>query len=260
MVSSSRKKNKGKERKAKKIKEERDIAHIMWWGMATGDSKFAGQTTHITCDHGCSELPNYLDHPVCRFMNDLIVDWNRKSDGSALQKITSLFKTHTEIWNDDRNKKMVMNIMTRMGTNSILSGANLSRSLTIATLITLLENYDGNGCLNKTINSRGVATKLRDHDVRSSSVRRDALKFYSKRISCSCLKEMYQEARRTLPKTGICFGCQKEKERVALSVCSRCMIEQYCSRDCQVANWPVHKRDCGICVKFSWMTDEKVSY
>jgi len=155
---------------------------------------------------------------------------------------------------------MVMNIMTRMGTNSILSGANLSRSLTIATLITLLENYDGNGCLNKTINSRGVATKLRDHDVRSSSVRRDALKFYSKRISCSCLKEMYQEARRTLPKTGICFGCQKEKERVALSVCSRCMIEQYCSRDCQVANWPVHKRDCGICVKFSWMTDEKVSY
>ena len=239
MVSSSRKKNKGKERKAKKIKEERDIAHIMWWGMATGDSKFAGQTTHITCDHGCSKLPNALDHPVCRFMNDFMQN----------QKITSLFKTHTQIWNDDSNKKMVMNIMTRMGTNSILSGANLSLSLTIAQTITLLEYYDGNGCLNKTINSRGVATKFRDHDMRSSSVRRDALKFFSKRISCSCLKEMHQEARRTFPKTGICFGCQKEKERVALSVCSRCMIEQYCSRDCQVADWPVHKTDCDCYVE-----------
>ena len=123
---------------------------------------------------------------------------------------------------------MVMNIMTRMGTNSILSGAPLSRSLTIATSITLLEHYDGNDSLNKTINSRGVQTKMRDLNtsiIRSNNTR-DVLKFYSKRISCSCLKDMYQEARRTLPKTGKCFGCQKEKERVALSVCSRCMIEQ----------------------------------
>ena len=92
MVSSSRKKNKGKERKAKKIKEERDIAHIMWWGMATGDSKFAGQTTHIACDHGCNELPNDLDHPVCRFMNDLIVNWNRKSDGPSVGVLADIVR------------------------------------------------------------------------------------------------------------------------------------------------------------------------
>jgi len=55
---------------------------------------------------------------------------------------------------------------------------------------------------------------------------------------------MHQIARETSPKTGICICCEKEKERVALSVCSRCMIMQYCSRECQVADWPTHRKEC----------------
>ena len=83
----------------------------------------------------------------------------------------------------------------------------------------------------------------------SSSGRRDALKFFSKRVSCSCLKTMHQKARTTLPKLGRCTGCNRIKERVALSVCSRCMITQYCSRECQVTDWPQHKKACDEIVK-----------
>ena len=269
MVSrTSRKKNKGKERKAKKVKNEREIAHKMWWGMAKGDAKFVGKT--VTCDHGFGgddlvpndiELPNDLDHPVASFMNDLIVNWNRDKDGSVLNKITSLFKTHTQVWNDDSYKKMVINIMIRIGTNNMLveTGANIGGAISMAKSITLLEHYNGDGCLNKTINSRRVQTKMRDlnsstcidlaeiSNIRISNIRsREVLKFFFKRISCSCLKEMYQVARRTQPKTGNCFGCRQEKERVALSVCSRCMVHHYCSRKCQVADWPKHKKECDI--------------
>ena len=70
MVSSSRKKNKGKDRKAKKIEAERVRVRDGWWGLATGAGHLLGKT--ITCDHGCGELPNDLDHPVSSFMNDYI--------------------------------------------------------------------------------------------------------------------------------------------------------------------------------------------
>jgi hypothetical protein len=58
------------------------------------------------------------------------------------------------------------------------------------------------------------------------------------------LKKMHLEARKTIPKVGFCWHCKDEKERVLLSVCSRCMIDQYCSRECQLANLSGHKKDC----------------
>ena len=72
----------------------------------------------------------------------------------------------------------------------------------------------------------------------------DALKFFRKRTSCSCLKDMHLEARKTLPKTGICYHCKERKERTLLMVCSRCRITQYCSRECQIADWSRHKVYC----------------
>jgi len=79
-----------------------------------------------------------------------------------------------------------------------------------------------------------------------SSDMRDALKFFRKRTACKCLKKLHLEARKTTPKMGRCGNCSQEKERVSLSVCSRCMATQYCSRECQVAAWPKHKKGCDI--------------
>jgi len=98
------------------------------------------------------------------------------------------------------------------------------------------------------MNSRRVQMKVRDLRLGTSSISRDALKFYSKRVSCSCLKSKHQKARRTIPKTGRCLNCNEEMERVALSVCGRCMVMQYCSKECQVFHWPKHKDDCDIFV------------
>jgi len=140
-----------------------------------------------------------------------------------------------------------MNVMIRMGTNMLLlSGGGrdiniLVSALTLAKSIITLEHYVDS--VNVAANNR-VVLQIKLRDLNSGSIR-DALKFYSKRVPCSCLKGMYREARRAIPKMGLCWYCGQKRERVALSVCSRCMVMQYCSRECQVAHWPKHKVDCG---------------
>ena len=132
-----------------------------------------------------------------------------------------------------------------MGTNFVLKYSHPSSlAAVLAAVITVLENYDGMASFISVYNSRIVATKLRDLFGGGNSKIRDLLKFYSKRLDCKCLKEMYSEARKTLPKMGGCFFCIQIKERALLMVCSRCRINQYCSRECQIADWPRHKCNC----------------
>ena len=256
MVSSSRKKNKGKDRKAKKVQIEKENAHTLWKGLATStvieNSVYRGVKT-ITCNHGCGELPRDLDHPVSSFMKDFTNHWSQAKAGtSILEIITPQFQTHRQVLNDESYREMVVKIMIRIGTNMLLSkelcdGDTVGQALTLAKVIAILEYYDDGMDSFETINrSRKVATKKRDLDTTVSSGRRDALKFYSKRTACSCLKGMHQEARKSIAKRGRCHHCMKEKERVALSVCSKCMIAQYCSKDCQVASLPRHKSNCDV--------------
>ena len=125
----------------------------------------------------------------------------------------------------------------------------------ITNLIIFLENYDGSSDLDLFVenpsygktafdtNHRG-ATKFRDIDMSGSSRLRDILKFYRKRTSCSCLKEMHLTARKTLPKVGGCYQCNNKMERALLLVCGKCKIAQYCSKECQIAHWPLHRSRC----------------
>ena len=219
--------------------------------MAIGEQQLIGKT--ITCDQ-CSALPpNDLDHPVSSFMNDFISRWNH-AEGSALTIIEHLFKSHPLIWNDERYRGMVVSIMIRIGTNHMLlkDGANLGGAITLAHAIVVLQNYDSKDCIhtaaNTATNCRATQTKTRDLNTGTISDKRDCLKFYSKRVSCSCLKALHQITRKTLPKLGFCYYCDEVKDRIALPVCSRCMITQYCSRDCQLADWPEHKRGCDMYV------------
>jgi len=93
--------------------------------------------------------------------------------------------------------------------------------------------------------SFGMATKYIIHQVSlDNGITRELLKFFRKRITCKCLKKMHLEARKTQPKLGVCFHCNQVKERALLMVCSRYMMSQYCSKECQVAALPVHRKDC----------------
>ena len=44
-----------------------------------------------------------------------------------------------------------------------------------------------------------------------------------------------------------CAGCKKPQSEltVPLKRCAKCQTQRYCSRDCQKADWKVHKKICG---------------
>ena len=166
---------------------------------------------------------------------------------------------HRELWRSESYREMAIKVLTCIGTVNLLDELNIIyiqqhhatllgsqppvepflNCLGIAIIIVELEQYNGVGDLG----SRIAVLKMRNLRRTSSSMR-DALKFYFKRTSCSCLKVKHFEARKAITKAGICFGCNEEHERALLSVCSRCMVTQYCSRECQVADWPRHEEDC----------------
>jgi len=43
----------------------------------------------------------------------------------------------------------------------------------------------------------------------------------------------------------ICANCDKGEECIdSLKTCSKCNMAKYCNRECQLAHWPQHKKDC----------------
>ena len=240
MPPSSRKRNKGKERKAKQLakKEESDrLDARRFWSASLWN-------TRIGCNHGYNvDIPE--NHPVIGFMDQFFINLRLEGMWSAHRIMTNLFETHRLIWNNESYRRLALNILIRIGTNMLLQEVEceISWPVGIAHCIFILELYYSTGSIHSVLNSQMVLAKRTELSV-TSSIRRDALKFYRKRTSCKCLKKMHLEARKTLPKVGLCWQCEQEKERVALSVCSRCMITQYCSRECQVAHWQNHEAFC----------------
>ena len=248
MPASSRKRNKGKDRKAKQLakKEGKDRAdaHMMW-------KRFYGIKK---CDHGCAIISD--DHPVSSFMDDFFVNvfhnGNVSFDQVVSDSLKKLYQTHTLIWSNEDYRRLAISILLQIGTNLLLregsSETEINWPLCFAHSIVILEHFDGSGSIYSSWNLRCSVSKRRDLQPDISNTWRDVLKFYRKRVSCKCLKKMHLEARKNKPKIGLCWYCQKKMERVSLSVCSRCMVRQYCSRKCQVADWSKHESDCGIYV------------
>jgi hypothetical protein len=68
--------------------------------------------------------------------------------------------------------------------------------------------------------------------------------FLSKQIPCSCLDEGKKNAKQN-PKTGRCRYCRNEDPKMELKKCSQCKTAEYCSKECQVADWRAgHKKEC----------------
>ena len=246
----SRKRNKGKERKAKKavleferIDNERAEVRNYWLGWARGEDEVRQITQ---CNHGISLVIPDGNHPVTNFIDALFVNAANNSALCVRQYLRDTFTRHREVWDNERYREMAIDIVVVIETNVLLS--NVHAGYFFAVAVVVLENYDGIGIIS-TLNSRVVAAKHRDLICGEISTnKRDLLKFYRNRTTCSCLKKMHSAARKTVPKLGGCQHCGVVKERLLLMVCSRCRIMQYCSRKCHVADWSRHKGYCEHCV------------
>ena len=252
MPQSSRKRNKGKDRKSKKAENDKAKAHSLWTGWATGKLDFIGK--NIFCKHGFV-IPEEVDHSIVTFMDDLTAHY--VSSPKNVDMIKASFEKHPQVWNDDKYRKLALDVMTSIGTNmllrvkspynspgtresaAIVACPNLEGAFNWANIIVTFEHYvSGSNDINAAIYNKKVQIQFRNFDSG------DVPKFYRKRASCSCIKELHLELKKLIPgKKGLCACCRNDKKRELLMVCSRCMVTQYCSRKCQVSHWPEHKED-----------------
>ena len=250
MPASSRKRNKGRDRRAKKAAKEGETAMIelqkTWRRWEQGNMG----SCNIQCKHGFGEVLPNKSHPVLTFIDYLSVClWNPEPD--AMQK--DIITNFEDVWNNDNNRKLAAIILIKIGANLLCTPNTIIYQdrkhqqfiINIAYAITMLEDYDEG--LDYDSNSANL--RYIDLYCGSTNAYRDLLKFYRKRMKCKCLKKMHLEARKTHPKLGGCHNCGVVKERSLLMVCSRCMVAPYCSRECQVAASPKHRSDCDILVR-----------
>ena len=74
------------------------------------------------------------------------------------------------------------------------------------------------------------------------------VKYLKKSIPCKCLDEKYKEVK-SITKMGVCSypKCSLpggKVERKGMLHCLRCRKDFFCSRECQEADWPMHKKLC----------------
>jgi len=113
MPPSSRKRNKGKDRKAKQLAKEeknvRAVAHKLW--------RNGLYNTSSDCEHGCNVAISD-NHPVSTFMDQFYINLTHIRM-PVQQNLSNLFETHTQVWNNESYRKLAVGILTRIGTNFV---------------------------------------------------------------------------------------------------------------------------------------------
>eukprot|EP00956_Cyclotella_meneghiniana_P001209 scaffold1350_cov56-Cyclotella_meneghiniana.AAC.22 len=75
---------------------------------------------------------------------------------------------------------------------------------------------------------------------------REIVRFFHRRNSCNCLKDLYYKLKETTKRTSLCWHCMHVFDIRAMNRCRHCQVAQYCSYECAVANWSEHKSECRV--------------
>ena len=77
---------------------------------------------------------------------------------------------------------------------------------------------------------------------RDMFTKRGLIKFLARETPCDCMKDA-KRATRTMEKLAYCWGCRREFPKLITFICD-CKFVNYCSRECQLKDWPEHKEYC----------------
>ena len=246
----SRKRSKGKLRQAKAAANRWQL--IKWKGQA--------------CQHECPPPPPAGSH-CDRFLTEFHSSMNKQAFTAkgAMQALALAHQKVPAALNEEANLILIKTLFVASGaellrmnnsdSSSTLHGdwprelANICQvglkayAGNLAGAVLVLENYDSTKDMNQVVFGLFFgASNMKNQDT-IQGCERSLTRFFSKRISCSCLDKKYA-AVRSLPKTGTCGNCGQRKERKSLYICVGCNAYQYCGRECHLADWCRHKPEC----------------
>ena len=149
-----------------------------------------------------------------------------------------------DVWCDPAKMEKAISYILSLGTHDILTG-KYGRARLCAAIARYLEQYIAVE-LKKTQALYNWPKVLETYHADLHTL----VKFFRHRIPCSCLDDKYEEVK-DITKIGLCYNQQcniphGQVERRKTMYCSRCRSVTYCSRECQVAHWPMHKPFCDI--------------
>ena len=230
-MAASRKKAKGKARKGSKLK-----------------NGGAGQNA-ASCLHGVdpSKTVMFLDfiHSFLDIYNNAIDSVQNMEQSFFIAQVATKDK-YANLWGKSDNLVWATSYFVHTATRAVLLG-NIEQGRIDASFACYFEEYKAV----EMDKSQGRIHALKIVEVQNAD-EHTLLSYLKKRIPCSCLDEKYNQVK-GITKMGICANhkCSKHEKMVGrktMMCCSRCRQSNYCSRECQVEDWPKHKFFCNQAV------------
>ena len=197
----------------------------------------------LKCDHG-AEKTDICIHFVLAFKTAFHDEATRGSPLSQclIYAHKATFEEFTEVWSDSANMEIASTLFLGLGTVNIVNG-NCDNACKYATFVRYFEQH----IAVELKQSQAFTKWTKIYEARKADMH-TLVKFFWKRIPCSCLDEKYEEVK-GIPKMGFCYNSQcafpnLRVERSKTKYCSRCRTATYCSRECQEADWKRHKPHC----------------
>eukprot|EP00573_Skeletonema_grethae_P001846 CAMPEP_0201686002 /NCGR_PEP_ID=MMETSP0578-20130828/599_1 /ASSEMBLY_ACC=CAM_ASM_000663 /TAXON_ID=267565 /ORGANISM="Skeletonema grethea, Strain CCMP 1804" /LENGTH=451 /DNA_ID=CAMNT_0048169989 /DNA_START=47 /DNA_END=1402 /DNA_ORIENTATION=- len=149
---------------------------------------------------------------------------------------------YPDVWHDSSKLKMVVSMYLWQGTQHVLKGDIKSARLVAFSAYSLQRR------LSVLCGDPPIALLTLPEMFHADE--HTLVRYLRKSIPCSCLDEKYKEVK-CITKLGFCCNelCSKPDrmaERRSMMRCTGCGDVNYCSRECQKAHWPAHKKTCGL--------------
>ena len=207
----------------------------------------------LPCMHGVNPMSAFtVEGRICREFRKTFLDgFNNATFRTQSYRLGERFqsafdatvKKFGEVWRDESKIRIIVENLVGDATVTLLQGKvddariYASYSFFIQDASSVLINND------RQPNCTRVC-ELYDADEHT------LVSYLKKLIPCKCLDQKYKEVR-SISKMTQCYNenCslpRGEVEQSKATCCSRCRRATYCSRSCQVQDWPRHKIVCGV--------------
>ncbi len=257
----SRKKAKGKARKAAKeakakarAKEGQDQEAVATTANQLHDPLEARiqrlQIIHassMNCDHGLDSLSYDVEKICLDFIHAFIDVFISKDSVSVVDKFITAIQVTGEEFDEVYSSKLetVVSIILCSGTRCVLDGQDHYNDYArfYASLACHFEEMKAVWvCKSKAAPNWAKIIEMCGADDHT------LVAYYRKRIPCPCLDKIYEEVK-SVKKMGWCYNpnCSRPNqmtERSKMFCCARCGEVNYCSSECQKADWKRHKETC----------------